>query len=185
MMSRAWAVLVACGFCLGTPAGRSQDGGVPLSPTPEGDPAAIASDPAACPTAAPRRPVRDLLSNLCARRDERACELCPKGHDWKGWLSYHSEARAICAWSPCCPPPLYTFFLNPGCENGPPTAPSCSERKGGRIDGHHLRQLLFWRHAEKAPVAAASEFAADQMADAAPAPVANPQPETGIRPHTP
>jgi hypothetical protein len=46
--------------------------------------------------------------------------------------------------------------------------------KAHHIDGHHLKQLLFWRHAEKPAAVAASETPAGQMAAAAP--VAAPRP---------
>src|SRR5262249_22787140 len=121
------------------------------------------------------RPVRDWVASCCAKKADPACDFCPGGHDWKGWLTYHSAARGFCAPTPCCPPPLYTFFLNPWCASEAPcAAPRCQEAKGGCLDPEHLKQLIFWRHATKASANCSGDGPAGPMAAAAPVPAPHP-----------
>jgi hypothetical protein len=185
MRSRAWAVLVAGGLILSASGGRGQDAGPapilmeghPGGPDAGFVPAPMEGGPTGgpCSTCAPKRPVRDLVTGLYCKMTEPKDDLCPKGHNLAAWLTYHSEARGFCAWSPCCPPPLYTFFLTPGCDNGAPCgAHGCQEAKGPCNDGHRWKDLIFWRHAAKRPADTAGDLPPGQVAVTAPPPAPHP-----------
>jgi hypothetical protein len=174
MLTRTWAVLVAGGLVLSASGGRGQEG-VPIQAPMGMDPAMMGGDPTSgpCPTCCEQRTIYHWLVNHCISKTCPDDELCPKGHDWKGWLTYRSQSRPCCGWQPCCPPPLYTFFLDPNCGQGMPcAAPGCSEVNEGRCVkcGRQWEKLLFWRHHAKCPTECPGEAPAEAMAVAAPHP---------------
>jgi hypothetical protein len=124
---------------------------------------------------APRRPIRDWLGDRCCKMAEADCNLCPKGHRIQDWLTYHSEARGFCQSERCCPPPLYTFFLNPACDNGAPCdASKCAEENRVCVDGHRLKQLFLWRPLQKHSANSSCDAPYPETTAAAVVPAAHP-----------
>jgi hypothetical protein len=126
----AAVVLAACVLPTRASAGgllhRNSDDGACTSCA--GAPCAAAApyeQPAECSDCA-QRP--GLLSHLKKDRCQSCEQSC--GHDklqrcWE-WLTYHSEhSHCRCEHTPCCYPPLYTFFLCCGQPEGLPRAPGC------------------------------------------------------------
>ncbi len=172
-MKNACAVLAVMSLLLAAIPGRSQEAVTPakaqtlqqrmdgwnrLRPVSQTE-AMPAMETASPPTAAEAAPSPPHAGMAPVASLEAHCLMGP-GHKpcWEqldDWLTYRPLSQNCCncfpKCAPCCPPPLYTFFIGNCCVN--PAGPACVGRcgHGAPIDCRHC-VASWWEGIHNAPL---------------------------------